>query len=211
MHCRANMAFEYTPNALPQESEPVWAVLGSPNDLRAEVLDGVLQVRTDKASWSQWRIGMAAGGGREFGDATALQLPAGGALTLDFEARLIPGGPDLPTFTVALSNGSSGPSVTFSPGMISISGVRKPLEADTTAWGKYRMVVEGTQFDFYCVNTNEHRKAELSAGDWGLFINFGFPALQDGLGAPERSFEVKSIRWQSGVADRQFPSEASAQ
>jgi hypothetical protein len=202
-----NPTYQYPPDSLPQDSQPSWTVLGGSN-LRGEIVEGALLARTEKASWSQWRIGTAPGGGREFGDATALQIPDGGALTVDFTARLLPENPELPILSVALSNGACGSAVTFSPGSIAVSGVRTPIPTDTATWGAYRMVVEGTQFEFFCANTQTSLKAELTPSDWGKYINFGFPALEGQGEGIARAFEIKSIKWQPGVADRQFPAAA---
>jgi hypothetical protein len=201
---RANVTYEYKPTALPQDSVPAWAALGG-GALQGEVLDGILTAKTDRTSWSQWRIGTAPGGTREFGDATALQIPPGGALTVDFRVKVQPNTGNHQAFQINLSNGGSGPSITFSPTQIAISGVTKPIDVDSTQWSDYRLVLEGTKFDFYCTKTQTTRSVELSPGDWGQFINFGFPALTGASEPVERSFQIKFLKWQPGVADRQFP------
>lgn len=204
---RANVTYEYRPTALPQDSVPAWAVLGG-GALQGEVMEGILTAKTDRPSWSQWRLGTSAGGARQFGDAMAIQIPPGGPITVDFRVRIQPNPGNLETLQVNVSNGGSGPSVTFSPNQISISGVTKPIEVDTTQWGDYRMVVEGTQFDFYCVKTQTTRSTEISPGDWGQLINFGFPALTGANESGERSFQLQFFKWQPGVAAREFPAAA---
>lgn len=204
---RANVTYEYRPTALPQDSVPAWAVLGGVA-LCGEVLEGTLTAKTDRPSWSQWRLGTSVGGAKQFGDATALQIPPGGPITVDFRVKIQPNPGNHQTLQVNISNGGSGPSVTFSPNQISISGVTQPIQVDTTQWGDYRMVVDGTQFDFYCVNNQITRSTQISPGDWGQLINFGFPALS-GVNEPvERSFQLQFFKWQPGVAIREFPAAA---
>lgn len=197
--------YEYLPDALPQESDPAWAALGNSSQLRGELVDGALIARTDSGAWSQWRLGVSADGQREFGDTLALQIPKGGALTVDFRVKLPADAPSLPCLQVGVSNGDAGWSVTFLPGEIKVAGVTKPIATDTAKWGDYRMVIEGTQGEFFCVNTQTSLKMEFAQSDYGQHILFGFPALDEGQEFVERSFELKALKWQPGKADRQFP------
>jgi len=90
--------------------------------------------------------------------------------------------------------------VSFSRDQINVAGVSKPIYTDTSQWGDYRLVIEGTQGQFFCAQTGTSLKLELPAADWGTYIHFGFPALNEEQAVADRSFEIKLIRWYPGQA-----------
>lgn len=203
MTARAADSFQYVPLSLPQEADPAWQNLGN---IRGEIGTDALVAHTSLASWSQWRLGLGSGDApREFGDSTSLQSLEGDAITVDFRARIAPDSPNLPVLDVGLANGKAGLTVTFSPGQISISGARQPIFPDTTQWSDYRLVLEGTKGEFFCVQSATSVKVDLVPADWGTYIHFGFPALNELDAVADRSFEFQVIRWHPGQALRDFP------
>lgn len=206
---QANVTYEYRPTALPQDSVPAWAARGAfGGGAQGEVLEGILTAKTNRPSWALWMIGTSPGGDRQFGDFTALEIPPGGPITVDFRVRMQPNPEDHPILQVSISNGATSAMVTFSPNQISIAGVTQPILVDTTQWGDYRIVVNGPQYDFYCVNSGITRSGEVAPGDSGQLIGFGFPALSEVNEPVERSFQLQFFKWQPGVVIREFPEAA---
>lgn len=187
--------FSYKPDSLPDQSDPRWERTGGPV-LQTDLLDGILQVQTASNAWGQWMLGQAPEDvGREFGDASALPIEKGGAVTLDFRVRIPdPSTPsDVPCFFVQVSNGVEVILVTFFADRVEVAG-QTPQSINASEWADYRIVIEGNQGAFYASQSATVLKiATAREVDYGRAISFGIPGWEGS--SDSRGFELQALRW----------------
>lgn len=202
------MEFEhaYTPEKLPNESNPEWRLSGKAGEAKVTLSNGKLKVSTVSDKKFHYTLGVLETGAPA-GSGAAGWDASGGTTTIDFRLRCDGDDPDAECFVLLLADGARRWHVRFFPNKIHVArgGAR---EVDTSQGDTYRVTLDDDKLQLSSATHGTLFKDVKGIGG-GTRNRILFGNFPEGKKAPATpvAWELEFLRWTHTTANAELPKE----